>query len=62
MLYKAIKMCRADSNYHEQEKLTVAQAAEILGIDRNMLVSIESLAEVEKLIDRLRLSLLETGI
>lgn len=59
ILCQAIKMCRSDGNYHKQEKLTAAQAAEILGIDRNMLVSLESLAGGEELIDRLQLSLLE---
>lgn len=62
MLYQAIKMCRADGNYHDKERSTVAKAAEILGLDRSMVVSLESLAEVEEATDRLRLSLLETDI
>ena len=60
MLYQAIKMCRADGNYHEKEKATVAKAAEILGIERSMAVSLESLAELEDSAEQLRLALFET--
>lgn len=62
MLYQAIKMCRADGSYSDKEKATVARAAEILGFDRSMVVSLESLAELEEATDRLRLSLLETDV
>ena len=61
MLYQAIKMCGADGNYHDKEKETVAKAAEILGIDRNVLISLEALAELEDAADRLRLALFETN-
>lgn len=59
MLYQAIKMCRADGSYHDKEKATVAKAAAILGIERNVLVSLESLAELEESTERLRLSLFD---
>lgn len=62
MLYQAIKMCRADGSYHAQEKATVAQAAEILGIERPVLVSLEALAELEDSTERLRLALFETDV
>ncbi len=62
MLYQAIKMCRADGNYHDKEKASVAKAAEILGIEKSMAVSLESLAEMEDSADRLRLSLFETDV
>ncbi|MEC4815258.1 MAG: TerB family tellurite resistance protein [Scytonema sp. PMC 1069.18] len=62
MLYQAIKMCRADGNYHDKEKATVARAAKILGIDRSLVVSFESLAELEEATERLRLSLFETEV
>ncbi|NEP88289.1 MAG: hypothetical protein F6K18_16450 [Okeania sp. SIO2C2] len=62
MLYQAIKMSRADGVYQEKEKAAVAKAAEILGIDRSMVISIESLAEMEEASERLRLALFETEV
>ncbi|NEO76596.1 TerB family tellurite resistance protein [Moorena sp. SIO4G3] len=62
LLYQAIKMCRGDGNYHEKEKATVAKAAEILGIERSIVVSLESLAELEDSAERLRLALFETDV
>ena len=62
MLYQAIKMCRADGNYHDKEKASVAKAAEILGIERSVAASLESLAEMEDSAERLRLALFETDV
>ncbi|MGD1701728.1 TerB family tellurite resistance protein [Dapis sp. BLCC M229] len=62
MLYQAIKMSSADGVYQEKEKAAVAKAAEILGIERSMVISIESLAEMENASERLRLSLFETNV
>ncbi|MEQ9551141.1 TerB family tellurite resistance protein [Coleofasciculus sp. G2-EDA-02] len=62
MLYQAIKMSRADGNYHEKEKAAVAKAAEILGIERSTVVTLESLAELEESTQRLRLALFETDV
>ena len=62
MLYQAIKMSRADGSYHEKEKAAVAKAAEILGIERSIVVSLESLAEMEESTERLRLALFETEV
>lgn len=62
MLYQAIKMSRADGNYHDKEKAAVAKAAEILGIERSTVVSIESVAELEESTERLRLALFETDV
>jgi len=62
MLYQAIKMSRADGVYQEKEKAAVARAAEILGIERSIVISIESLAEMEDASERLRHSLFETDI
>ncbi|NET57956.1 MAG: hypothetical protein F6K47_17900 [Symploca sp. SIO2E6] len=60
MLYQAIKMSRADGVYHDKEKAAVARAAEILGIERKVLVSIESLVEIEESAARLRFAIFET--
>ncbi len=62
MLYQAIKMSRADGSYHEKEKAAVAKAAEILGIERSVVVSLESIAEMEEATERLRLALFETQV
>ena len=62
LLYQAIKMSRADGIYHEEEKAAVARAAEVLGIERSVLVSLESLAEMEEASERLRLALFETEV
>ncbi len=62
MLYQAIKMSRADGIYHEKEKAAVAKAAELLGIERSVLVSIESVTEMEEATERLRLALFETEV
>ncbi|NEP61767.1 MAG: hypothetical protein F6K31_33240 [Symploca sp. SIO2G7] len=62
MLYQAIKMSRADGSYHQKEKEAVAKAAETLGIERSVLVSLESLAELEESTERLRLALFETDV
>ena len=62
MLYQAIKMSRADGAYHDREKAAVAKAAQILGIERSVVVSLESMAELEDASERLRLALFETEI
>ena len=62
MLYQAIKMSRADGAYHDREKAAVAKAAEILGIERSVVVSLESMAEIEEASERLRLALFETEV
>ncbi len=60
MLYQAIKMSRADGVYHEKEKAAVARAAQLLGIEQKVLVSIESLVEIEESAARLRFAIFET--
>ncbi|NER28267.1 MAG: hypothetical protein F6J89_11695 [Symploca sp. SIO1C4] len=62
MLYQAIKMSRADGVYHDKEKAAVARAAQILGIDKSVVASLESLVEIEESADRLRLAIFETDV
>lgn len=62
MLYQAIKMSQADGVYQEKEQAAVAKAAQILGIERSTLVSLEALAEMENASERLRLALFETAV
>lgn len=60
MLYQAIKMSSADGVYHEQERASVARAAEQLGIDRGVVMQIEALVELEAGSTRLRKALFTT--
>ncbi|NEQ35426.1 MAG: hypothetical protein F6K40_03535 [Okeania sp. SIO3I5] len=60
LLYQAIKMSRADGLYHEKEKAAVAKAAEILGVDKTVVISLESVAEMEETADKLRIAMFET--
>ena len=62
ILYQAIKMSRADGIYNDKEKAAVAQAAQVLGIERNVVISLESLVEIEESADRLRLAMFETDV
>lgn len=60
LLYQAIKMSRADGNYHEKERAAVAKAAEILGIEASAMVGLESMAKMEEVAEGLRVGLFET--
>ncbi len=62
MLYQAIKMSRADGEYHDKEKAAVARAGQILGIERSVVASLESLIEIEESADRLTLAIFETDV
>lgn len=59
LLYQAIKMCRADQDYHAKERETVRRAAEFLGIEQSVVTSIECVVALEESTERLRLSLFE---
>lgn len=58
LLYQAIKMCRADKDYHKDEQAAVSKAAQTLGIQPDVVANIESIAELEDTVERLRYSLL----
>lgn len=57
MLYQAIKMSKADKVYHEKEKAAVDKAAKLLGVNADIVASIESLVKFEETTDELRLAL-----
>lgn len=61
MLYQAIKMSRADSDYHKQERAAVFEAAKLLNIDEEIVHSLEALVEMEANLDRMRYVLLGTS-
>jgi uncharacterized tellurite resistance protein B-like protein len=58
LLYDAIRMSYADGDYAEEEKEQVATAAKILKVNRETVLSIESLVEVERAAEKLRLLIL----
>ncbi|NEP03200.1 MAG: hypothetical protein F6K58_32080 [Symploca sp. SIO2E9] len=60
ILYQAIKMCRADREYHQKEKEAIRKAAQILGVSLTDVTAIESLVEMEESADKLRYFLLGT--
>jgi len=60
ILYQAIKMCRADRDYHQKEKEAIRKAAQILGVSLTDVMAIESLVEMEEAAEKLRYSVLET--
>ncbi|MEB3343498.1 hypothetical protein [Okeania sp.] len=62
MLYQAIKMSRADGDYQGQEKIAVARASELLGLENSMLIKLESLAKKEEESEQLRLTLFEIDV
>ena len=62
ILYQAIKMSRADKDYHDKEKAAVNRAAELLKIEHSAVASLEALAEAEDAVDRIRLALFETAV
>ena len=62
VMYQAIKMCRADNEYHRDEKAAINKAAQILGIASDVVVELESIAELEDTTDRLRCSVLGASV
>lgn len=57
LLYQAIKMSRADGEYHVKEKEAIHQVAQKIGIKSETVKALESLAELEDVANGLRLSL-----
>jgi uncharacterized tellurite resistance protein B-like protein len=60
LLYQAIKMSRADNEYHPKEREAVWKAAEILNVEQEAVRSLEILAEMEDSLDRMRFNLFGT--
>ena len=60
MLYQAIKMSRADGEYHPKEREAVWKAAEMLNVEPEAVRSLEILAEMEDNVGRMRFNLFGT--
>jgi uncharacterized tellurite resistance protein B-like protein len=58
LIYDAIRICSADGDYAEEEKESVAEAAKILQVSKEAVMSIEALVDLENAANRLRLIVL----
>ena len=54
LIYDAVRMSFADDEYADEEKEKVMEAAQILGLNREAVVSIEALIEMEMATDKMR--------
>jgi hypothetical protein len=54
LIYDAVRMSCADDDYADEEKEKVMEAAQILGLDREAVISIEALIEMEMATDKMR--------
>ena len=54
LIYDAVRMSCADDDYADEEKEKVMEAAHILGLNREAVISIEALIEMEMATDKMR--------
>jgi uncharacterized tellurite resistance protein B-like protein len=54
LIYDAVRMSCADDDYADEEKEKVMEAAQILGLNREAVISIEALIEMEMATDKMR--------
>ncbi|MFT5569849.1 MAG: hypothetical protein ACI8QD_002384 [Cyclobacteriaceae bacterium] len=54
LIYDAVRMSCADDDYADEEKEKVMEAASILNLDREAVISIEALVEMERATDKMR--------
>lgn len=55
LIYDAVRMSYADDDYAEEEREKVSEAAAILKVNREAVISIEALVEMERAADKMRL-------
>lgn len=55
LIYDAIRMSYADDDYADEEREKVGEAAAILQVNREAVISIEALVEMERAADKMRL-------
>jgi uncharacterized tellurite resistance protein B-like protein len=58
LIYDAIRMSYADDDYAEEEKEKVYEASALLKVNRETVTAIESLIEMERAADKLRMIIL----
>jgi len=57
LIYDAIRMAAADDEYSDDEKEKVYEAARMLKVKQEVLWSIESLIEMERALDKMRINI-----
>ncbi|MBV6644266.1 MAG: hypothetical protein KI790_02390 [Cyclobacteriaceae bacterium] len=58
LIYDAIRMSYADDDYADEEREQVAEAADILKLGKDSVMAIESLVEMERAVQKLRVIVL----
>jgi len=58
LIYDAIRLSSADHEYSEPEQAAVLQAAQLLGVDTFAVRALEGLVQMERVVDKMRKSLL----
>ena len=58
ILYDAMRMSYADNEFSDNERNAIATAARLLNLDKEALVSIEALVELERAAEKLRSTLI----
>jgi hypothetical protein len=59
LIYDAIRLASADQEYSEPEQSAVAKAAQMLGVDVFAVRALEGLSQLERVVDKMRKSLLQ---
>lgn len=58
LIYDAVRMCRADGDYSEDERDLVVAAARILRVSIESVIAIEALVDLELAADKFRMTIL----
>ena len=58
LIYDAIRMSYADNEFSDRERAGVATAARLLNVDKDAIISLEALVELERAADKLRMTLI----
>ena len=62
LLYHAIRMSRADARYAIEEKKAVMKAASLLGVSRDIAMSIHRIVELEETVESLKVTLFNAEV
>ncbi|GAA4553960.1 tellurite resistance TerB family protein [Amycolatopsis samaneae] len=60
LVYHAIRICRADGAYPEAERAKVFTAAELLGVERDIVLALHALVDAEDALTNLRKAVFRT--
>jgi hypothetical protein len=60
LIRHAIRICRADGVYSAVERSKVGRAAEILGVDRDMVLALHAMVDLEDALTAMRKAVFRT--